>query len=303
MKTYLLYFFFITCAAFLIQEKCNKKLIIKHCLQTKASTFGICVRETTQQLCASPMVPPTSPPTLSPTSPSSETPTSLETTTHISSSFETTTMILSSPATTTTASTTTFTTSTIPTTTTAIQTSTSTTTSATTSTTTSTTTTTTTLASTETPTTETSTFQTSQTTETSTTPSDSLTSSYEDFAKILDSVPSLENPLTVDGLIPTDGDCKKIDLDFTLISKVCVKRRSLQFCLKTYPHEYEVCLKSVQMGLCYKKCFVNITPCFYQVPLKLPSNGSPILTYTQNLAPQTTPNFLVLTCLCIWLNM
>lgn len=100
---------------------------------------------------------------------------------------------------------------------------------------------------------------------------------YETLSLKDQGLPTLEMPTEKqgfpleDGWVPTDGPCKKIDIDYTLISKVCVNRRATKFCLKSFPHEYDQCLKSVQIGLCYKTCFVNITPCIYQVPLKVPS--------------------------------
>ena len=87
---------------------------------------------------------------------------------------------------------------------------------------------------------------------------------------------------TIFNAIPADGPCKKIDLDYTRISKVCVERKLLKFCLNHYPKEFKVCMKSVQINKCYKNCFVNITTCFYQIPIKKDSE------YTLHLTQKAT---------------
>jgi len=101
-----------------------------------------------------------------------------------------------------------------------------------------------------------------------------------------DRMEQMEGFPIMDGFVPTDSGCKKIDIDYTRISKVCVQRRANKFCLKSFPTEYQHCLKSVEIGLCYKTCFVNITPCIYQVPINLPSSPEP-----NQMMATPTPNY------------
>jgi len=93
-------------------------------------------------------------------------------------------------------------------------------------------------------------------------------------------------PTSIVSALPTDGPCKKINLDYQLISKVCVQRKSLKFCLTHYPTEFDDCVRSTKYGLCYKKCFVNITTCFYQIPIKINNEKSARLTNQTNLTYQ-----------------
>ena len=84
--------------------------------------------------------------------------------------------------------------------------------------------------------------------------------------------------LSIFNAIPVDGQCKNISIDYAKISKVCVTKKAIKFCLKSYANEIQKCLKSVKEGLCYKKCFVNITSCFNQIPIDIYSSRKQKLT-------------------------